>query len=225
MTSKALAPEQGQVAREIVKRLLRERFDGNREELAKRMGIKLPTLSDIINGHKGVGSKSFSGLLRILPTAAAAITSGKMELVDQAFAASGAPSRTVEPDVDQLATPELDVDEEAAEDARGRALLELIKDGFDPRTASGAIDQIAFDHSVRPVDWRDYYFKAKEMIRKASHPSKTVGERSARPGELGVIRQDSVADDLQAIAGKVADKKAEDGREDPSSSSKIKRAH
>ncbi len=220
MTSKSVAPEQAQVAREIVKRLLRERFDGNREELAKMMGIKLPTLSDIINGHKGVGGKSLSGLERVLPGAAGAVTSGKMELVEQAFAVPRAPLQTFEPDAERPGEAELEIDEDDVENARGRAKHELIKDGFDPKVASEAVDRIAFDHS----DWRDYYHAAKDAIRKATRPAKTVSER---PGELGVLRHGSVAADLQATvdnAQSLAKQKGEHGRKDTPSGRKIRRA-
>lgn len=77
MAGKSLSPEQQKVAKAVLNRVLEDQFAGSQTDFAVALGIKQPTLSDVLSGKKGAGGKVLAGLMQIDAAAAAEIAGGK----------------------------------------------------------------------------------------------------------------------------------------------------
>jgi hypothetical protein len=224
MATKSLRGRQREAARRALDRVLVERFAGDQTKMAEAIGISQPFLSEVLSGKKGAGGKTLMGLYAIEPSVAAEIggrTAEPMLALPPAPAERSAPL-TYDAEGETISS----VDQDAIEGARGRAVRELIKDGFDPKGASDAIDAVAIDHASRPIDWRDYYFAAKGAVRRDVQVSV---ERSAKPREL-LVKLDApggieaeIARLRKEAAAVATEQEGDDRSEDPGSKNRVKR--
>jgi hypothetical protein len=74
--TKAIPAHQSELARDLARRLLKEKYNDRQVELASALGVEQGTLSAFLNKHRGAGGKIMSGLMRLAPAEALAITGG-----------------------------------------------------------------------------------------------------------------------------------------------------
>jgi hypothetical protein len=71
--TKSLTVEESARARRLVQELVDRRYGNNRSEAAADLGVSQPTLSDFLNGNKGMGPKLLRGVAKVDRSVANAI--------------------------------------------------------------------------------------------------------------------------------------------------------
>lgn len=147
-SSKALSSRQNDIAREVLRVLLRDRFEGDQTVAANALGVSQPTLSNFLSGERGTGPKMLAGIAKVDPAAAASILAGV------AVPAAGGPkSPQIAPGSERVV--ELDALDVSRQDA---AIEVLVRRGVGLRAAERAIAgvrEFKHDEALEPEVWAD----------------------------------------------------------------------
>jgi DNA-binding transcriptional ArsR family regulator len=214
--------------RAVMRRLLAERFAGNRTKLAEAIGLSQPAVSQLIGDpEKDITPKNRPGerTARVVAKMAGMTDlfwendSDPEELASRAVIASEVASRTYEAD-------DLPYSAER-ERAVGRLVVEH---GWKLADAiAGVRALLAFAHDAGVVT--DDHFVQGAIRSRAAMRGKTAGERVAKGTLVGVVDEGQVGDVVGGVLERGAElgaalskKKGKHRREDPRSVRKIKTA-
>lgn len=75
--SKSMSPERTAYAREQFRLFVQRRFEGDQSAAGAALGVSQATISSVISGAKGIGSKLLSGIAKIDPQTAGAMLAGQ----------------------------------------------------------------------------------------------------------------------------------------------------
>lgn len=75
--SKSMSPERTTYAREQFRLFVQRRFEGDQSAAGAALGVSQATVSSVISGAKGIGSKLLSGVAKIDPETAGAMLAGQ----------------------------------------------------------------------------------------------------------------------------------------------------
>lgn len=169
--------------RAVMRRLLEERYAGNRTSLGKAIGMSQSAVTQII----GTPKKNIAPKNR--PSYETATAIARLARLPERFwegpataPEEPAPVRAYEI---QEQTPLVFSDSEGTDaELRARAAWELVhEDRLPAADVHRIVGDLAFHHG-RPVTWYDYYREAKRALRAETRPDKPrLGERSFSEAE------------------------------------------
>lgn len=170
MAGKALTPEQNETAKAVLRKLLKE--FATQDDLARALGIKQSTLSQVLSGDKGVGGKVLTGLMTIRPELVAQITSKRTAPT------AATPVRVVETTAEPALERRVEYDRT---DEREWLAVGLIARGVPDAVAYriALTMQWSFPENTSKAQILDSAYE-RAMSEQAERKGKAVGERPIR---------------------------------------------